>query len=266
MSMNPIMDWDRELRTGLAEAVLATGKSSSCLAEILEKAAEENRRVLVTRLTAEAYAALPEKLLGVVDYDVLSRTAILGLMGVEPRASVAVVSAGMADAPAAQEVCRTLAFAGIGSLRIADVGVAGLWRLMARLEEIRTYPVVIAVAGMEGALFSVLAGLINAPLIALPTSTGYGVSNGGQLALHSALGSCAPGLVAVNIDNGFGAAQAALRIIHALQVAETAAGGVMRRELAASNEDVAVIARVPTACAEGGVRIGSVSCTSPMAI
>ena len=224
MSMNAIMDWDREIRTGLAEAVFATGKPLSCLAGLLEKAAEERRRVLVTRLTAEAHAALPEKLIGMLDYDALSKTAILGTVAVAPKASVAVVSAGMADSAVAQEVCRTLAFAGVGSLRIADVGVAGLWRLMSRLEEIRAYPVVIAVAGMEGALFSVLAGLISAPLIALPTSTGYGVSNGGQLALHSALGSCAPGLVAVNIDNGFGAAQAALRIVHGQHAAEIATG------------------------------------------
>ncbi len=214
MSQNAIMDWDREVRTGLAEAVFATGKPLACLAGLLEKAADEGRRVLVTRLSAEAFAAFPARLIGLLDYDALSRTAILGALAPEPKPSVAVVSAGMADAGVAQEACRTLAFAGVGSLSIGDVGVAGLWRLMARLEEIRSFPVVIAVAGMEGALFSVLGGLIAAPLIALPTSTGYGVSAGGELALHSALGSCAPGIVAVNIDNGFGAAQAALRIVH----------------------------------------------------
>jgi NCAIR mutase (PurE)-related protein len=110
----------------------------------------------------------------------------------------------------------------VGSRQIADVGVAGLWRLMARLEDIRSYPVVVVIAGMEGALFSVLAGLVSAPMIAVPTSTGYGVSSAGQLALHSALGSCAPGVVAVNIDNGFGAAQAALRIVNSLRKAESA--------------------------------------------
>mgnify|MGYP001561043927 FL=1 len=93
---------------------------------------------------------------------------------------------------------------------------------MARLEDIRAYPVVVVVAGMEGALFSVLAGLVSAPIIAVPTSAGYGVSSAGQLALHSALGSCAPGVVAVNIDNGFGAAQAALRIVNSLQQAVAA--------------------------------------------
>lgn len=217
MSMNAVMDWDREARTGLAEAVYAIGKPLSCLAGLLEKAADEKRRLLVTRLSPEAFAALPARLIGILNYDALSKTAILGEIAPAPKARVAVVSAGMADSSVAHEVCRTLAFAGVGSRQIADVGVAGLWRLMARLEDIRAYPVVVAVAGMEGALFSVLAGLISAPIIAVPTSTGYGVSSGGKLALHSALGSCAPGVVVVNIDNGFGAAQAALRIVNSLQ-------------------------------------------------
>jgi NCAIR mutase (PurE)-related protein len=214
------MDWDREARTGLTEAVYAEGKSPSCLASLLEKAAGEQRRLLVTRLSQEAHAALPATLKNVLDYDVLSRTAILGEIAHAPKAWVAVVSAGMADAPVAQEVCRTLAFAGVGFRQIADVGVAGIWRLMARLDDIRAYPVVVAVAGMEGAIFSVLAGLVSAPIIAVPTSTGYGVSSGGQLALHSALGSCAPGLLVANIDNGFGAAQAALRMVNSLRRAE----------------------------------------------
>lgn len=226
MSTKAVMDWDREQRTGLAEAVYAEGKPPSSLAGLLEQAASEKRRLLVTRLSADAFAALPARLIGMLDYDALSKTAILGGIVHAPKARVAVVSAGMADASVAQEVCRTLAFAGVGSRQIADVGVAGLWRLMARLDDIRAYPVVVVVAGMEGALFSVLAGLVSAPIIAVPTSTGYGVSSAGQLALHSALGSCAPGVVAVNIDNGFGAAQAALRMVNSLQIAETAAIGL----------------------------------------
>jgi hypothetical protein len=192
---------------------------------LLERAADEKRRLLVTRLSPEAFAALPARLSGILDYDALSQTAILGGIVPAPEASVAVVSAGMADASVAQEACRTLAFAGVGSRQIADVGVAGLWRLMERLEEIRAYPVVVVVAGMEGALFSVLAGLVSAPVVAVPTSTGYGVSRGGELALHCALGSCAPGVVAVNIDNGFGAAQAALRIVNGLRQTEAARHG-----------------------------------------
>jgi hypothetical protein len=124
-----------------------------------------------------------------------------------------VVCAGTSDLPVAREAARTLHFAGYDAPVIADVGVAGLWRLMQRIDEIRSFEVVIAVAGMEGALFSVLAGLVDAPVIAVPTSVGYGVAHGGHAALHSALASCATGIVAVNIDNGFGAAGAALRLL-----------------------------------------------------
>ena len=117
----------------------------------------------------------------------------------------------------AREAVRALAFAGYQAPLIADVGVAGLWRLMQRIDEIRSHRVVIAVAGMEGALFSVLAGLVAAPLIATPTSVGYGVAAGGRAALNSALASCAAGLTCVNIDNGFGAACAALRILRSME-------------------------------------------------
>jgi NCAIR mutase (PurE)-related protein len=225
MSTKAVMDWDREARTGLAEALFATGKPPACLAGLLERAADEKRRLLVTRLSPAAFAALPARLTGILDYDALSETAILGEIPTALQARVAVVSAGMADASVVQEVCRTLAFAGVGSWQFTDVGVAGLWRLMERLDEIRAYPVVVVAAGMEGALFSVLAGLISAPIIAVPTSTGYGVSSGGRLALHSALGTCAPGVVVVNIDNGFGAAQAALRIVNGLPRTEAARHG-----------------------------------------
>ena len=212
--MKPNMDWEREARTGLVEAIYAAGKPLDCLSGLIEKAATEKRRLLITRLLPETFARLPAHLVNMLDYDALSHTAILGVTRLGEKVQVGIVSAGMADLPVVQEVSRTLAFAGIAAECFMDVGIAGLWRLMARIEEIRRYPVIIAVAGMEGALFSVLAGLVRAPVIALPTSIGYGVSSGGELALKSALGSCAPGLVAVNIDNGFGAAQAALRILN----------------------------------------------------
>ena len=113
----------------------------------------------------------------------------------------------------ARQAVRALGFAGYRAPLIADVGVAGLWRLMQRIDELRTHRVVIAVAGMEGTLFSVLAGLVAAPLIATPTSVGYGVAAGGRADLDSALASCAAGLTCVNIDNGYGAACVALRIL-----------------------------------------------------
>jgi NCAIR mutase (PurE)-related protein len=130
-------------------------------------------------------------------------------------ARVAVVTAGTSDLPAAMEAARTLRFDGQQVFRVADVGVAGLWRLLARIEELRSYPVLIVAAGMDAALPSVIGGLVPGAVIALPTSVGYGVASGGTTALHAALASCAPGVTVVNIDNGYGAACAALRIVGA---------------------------------------------------
>jgi len=213
----PVMDWDREARTGLAEAVFAPGKTPADLGAVIAEARATARALLITRLSEESYQALgPEHREG-LDFCTLSGTAILGVPRLpEPEAgTVGIVTGGMADIAAATEALRALTFAGVGAELVADVGVAGLWRLMERLDDVRRHNVVIAVAGMEGALFSVLAGLVRAPVIALPVSCGTGVAAGGTLALHAALGSCAPGLVAVNIDNGFGAAQAAIRILQA---------------------------------------------------
>lgn len=219
MQSSAIMDWQREARTGLAEAVYASGKTVAGIADIVTKAVDGGHRLLLTRLAPDAFAALSPPTAALLDYDPISQTAILGRAESRTGVDVAVVSAGISDAMVAGEALRTLQFAGVATSQMADVGVAGLWRLMERLEQIQKHSVVIAVAGMEGALFSVLAGLIRAPIIAVPTSVGYGVSSGGRLALGSALGSCAPGLVAVNIDNGFGAAQAALRILNLVQQA-----------------------------------------------
>ena len=147
-------------------------------------------------------------------------TIVLALVamyfGVDPsvvlNSGIGIVCAGTSDLPVAREAQATLAFCGHTAPLIADVGVAGLWRLQDRLPEITRFKIVIAVAGMEGALFSVLAGLVRAPVIAVPTSVGYGVAEGGRAALTSALASCAPGIVTVNIDNGFGAAAAAIKM------------------------------------------------------
>jgi NCAIR mutase (PurE)-related protein len=122
------------------------------------------------------------------------------------------VTAGTSDLPVAHEARRTLQFHGLVPLMIADVGVAGLWRLLQRIDEIRRIPIVIVVAGMDAALPTVLGGLVPGCIIAVPTSVGYGVAAGGHAALHAMLASCAPGIVVVNIDNGYGAACAALRI------------------------------------------------------
>ena len=208
------MDWEREARTGTIEAVLCEPKSTRQIEDIVDHARSIGRRLLFTRLDERKFGRLEKAIRHALDYDPLSRTAVLGGMP-SPAATgrVAIVCAGTSDAVVGREAARTLAFQGEEATLIVDVGVAGLWRLMERIEEIRRHRVVIAVAGMEGALFSVLTGLVAAPVLAVPTSVGYGVGAGGQTALNAALATCASGLVVLNVDNGFGAAHAALRIL-----------------------------------------------------
>ena len=208
------IDWQRAERTGASEAVLCEPKSAAQIGAIVAHAIELDERLLLTRLGERKFGRLAASARDALDYDPVSRTAILG--GVPaPRATgrIAIVSGGTSDAAVAREAARTLAFDAEGATLVHDVGVAGLWRLMERIDEIRRHRVVIAVAGMEGALFSVLAGLVRCPVLAVPTSTGYGVGAGGRTALEAALASCASGLVVVNIDNGFGAAHAAMRML-----------------------------------------------------
>jgi hypothetical protein len=207
-------DFQRRERIGLSEAVLCTGKTPQQIGEAIGLARARRASLLLTRLTPEAFSRLAPGEQASLDYDPMSRTAVLGTLpkvGGEPQ--VAVVTAGTSDLPVAREAIRTLAYSGIAAREIADVGVAGLWRILMHEDELRRYPVVIVVAGMEGALFSVVAGLVGGVVVAVPSSTGYGVARGGETALHAALASCAPGLVTVNIDNGYGAASAALRVL-----------------------------------------------------
>jgi len=208
------VDWQRAGRTGTSEAVLCDPKSAAQIDAILAHAAELGQRLLLTRLGPRKFSRLSAPMRGALDYDAGTRTAILGgLPAARGSGRVAIVCGGTSDLAVAREAERTLAFEGEIATLLADVGVAGLWRLMERLDDIRRHRVVIAVAGMEGALFSVLAGLVPCAVIAVPTSVGYGVAEGGRTALHAALASCASGLAVVNIDNGFGAAHAALRIL-----------------------------------------------------
>jgi NCAIR mutase (PurE)-related protein len=214
------LDLLRPERIGLHEAIYSAGKSDAHLAEILRQAAARSVPLLLTRLSAAQVDAIPDPLRAALDYDPLSRTGVFGAAPTPtepPR--VAVVAAGTSDAAVAVEIERTLRFHGEACVRIMDVGAAGLWRLMARLDEIRSYPVVVVVAGMEAALPTVLGGLVGSVLIAVPTSVGYGVGAGGAAAMNAVLSSCAQGLLAVNIDNGFGAACAALRVLHAMKPA-----------------------------------------------
>jgi pyridinium-3,5-biscarboxylic acid mononucleotide synthase len=208
------LDHDRTRRIGFGEAVYSASKNVDQLAEILSQSTERQMSLLLTRLSVAHFDALPEKYRAQLDYDPISRTAFFG--EVRPPGDgteIAVITAGTSDVPVGLEAARTLHFYGHDVLTINDVGVAGLWRLFDRLESLRQMSVVIVVAGMDGALPSVVAGLVSGCVIAVPTSIGYGVANGGQTALHAALASCAPGLVVVNIDNGYGAACAALRIV-----------------------------------------------------
>lgn len=208
------LDWGRGARTGVPEAVFCAGKTPAQISAILAEADEMGRSMLLTRLDAERHAALTAP--AGLDYDPGSETAILdrGLPTPVDRGA-AVVAAGTSDSRVAHEARRTLEFSGIAAPMHIDVGVAGLWRLTMAAEELQDRRAIIAVAGFEAALFSTLAGLVRAPVIAVPTSVGFGVAEGGRAALSSALASCAPGVVAVNIDNGFGAACAVIKMLAA---------------------------------------------------
>jgi hypothetical protein len=207
-------DFQRRERIGLSEAVLCLGKTPQQIGEAIELGQERGVPLLLTRLGPATFAQLPPPGQAALDFDPPSRTAILGPWrppSGEP--ALAVVTAGTSDLPVAREALRTLAFYGLPAREIADAGVAGLWRILRHEEELRRYQVVIVAAGMEGALFSVVGGLVGGVVIAVPTSTGYGAARGGETALHAALASCAPGVVTVNIDNGYGAACAAIRVL-----------------------------------------------------
>lgn len=211
-----VHDHDRPERIGMPEAVLCSAKSDRQLRTVLTDLVESASDTLFTRLSPEQLEALPAELRDRLDYDPVSETAILGNVLPTRRGSVAIVAAGTSDQRVAAEAARTLTFSGVASEAFIDVGVAGLWRLEQRLPEIRTADIVIVAAGMDAALVSVLGGLIAAPIIAAPTSVGYGVAAGGSTALNSALASCAQGVTVVNIDNGFGAACAAVRMLSLL--------------------------------------------------
>jgi NCAIR mutase (PurE)-related protein len=213
-------DWQRQSRIGVAEAVYCAGKTAAQIVRIVMLALERQQSLFLTKLEPSRFAELDAAVQRRLDFDPLSRTAVLdhGVPKAVP-AGVGIVSAGTSDMPVAIEAQRALAFHGVSAAVIADVGVAGLWRLLDRIDEIADWRVVIVAAGMEGALFSVVAGQVPGLVIAVPTSVGYGVATGGMTALHSALASCAPGVVAVNIDNGFGAACAALKLLRVFAAA-----------------------------------------------
>lgn len=200
------IDHHRKLRTGYPEAVFCQGKMPEQIAAIMKELAEVNDNIIGTRATEkdfeEVYKVLPE-----AEFYPEARMIVLMKNTLPKReGTIAVVTAGTADIPVAEEAAITARCLGNKVDRIYDVGVAGIHRLFAKLDRIRSASVVIVVAGMEGALASVVGGLVERPVIAVPTSIGYGANLGGMSALLSMLNSCANGVGIVNIDNGFGAA------------------------------------------------------------
>ena len=212
MTAHSTLDPERLARQGFPEIFYCQSKTAGQIADNLRALADANGRAFGTRLpadrAAEVLASLPD-----AAYDAMSRTISIGTMPPAGSKSVALVSAGTSDLPVAEEAAATLTFLGHPVVRFNDIGVAGIHRLHARIDEIRAADVVIVVAGMEGALPSVVGGLVATPVIAVPTSVGYGAAFEGLAALLGMLNSCASGLTVVNIDNGFGAAMGAHRII-----------------------------------------------------
>ena len=207
------LDHHRALRKGFPEVVFCQSKTPAQVSEIFARLAKTGQAVLGTRATPAHYRAAKRKS-RTVQYDQLGRTLWIEAPRRTPLTpGVVLVSAGTADLPIAEEAARTLEVLGHRPERIYDVGVAGLHRVLAASDQLRRAGAVIVVAGMEGALPSVVGGLVDCPVIAVPTSVGYGASFGGLAALLGMLNSCAAGITVVNIDNGFGAAVAAARIV-----------------------------------------------------
>ncbi len=215
-----LLDTARTDRIGFAEAILCARKSDQQLTTIMNQLLNNSASSLMTRLEADVFARFTDEHKAKLDYDPVSKTAFFNQTSTPSNKflPVAVVSAGTSDMPQAAEAIRTLTYLGVPTDQFIDIGVAGLWRLLEQVDTLQTYPAVIAVAGMDGALPSVLGGLVSGSVICLPTSTGYGASRMGETALHAALASCAPGLSVVNIDNGYGAACAAFRIVNMISV------------------------------------------------
>ncbi len=198
------LDTHRALRVGMPEVVLAESKTAAQVATIARKLAAKGP-LLVTRLAPGKAAAVRRAVRGSV-YDPVSRTLRRGRMSLPVRGPVAVCCAGTSDIPVCEEAAATLDVMGVEAIRVYDVGVAGLHRLLARREDLERARAIVVAAGMEGALPSVVGGLVGRPVIGVPTSVGYGASLSGLAPLFTMLNSCAPNVTVVNVDNGFGAA------------------------------------------------------------
>ena len=208
------IDTQRALRNGAGEVIYGEGKTDDEILRIAEAIGARGQNILITRTNERVFGLVREAL---PQAEFNARGRVISVKFKEPaltQSYIAIVSAGTADGAVVEEAYETARFLGNDARKFSDAGVAGLHRLIANLEQIRGAKVVIAVAGMEGALASVLAGLVSVPVIAVPTSVGYGASFGGLAALLAMLNSCANGVSVVNIDNGFGAAYNASLINH----------------------------------------------------
>ncbi len=205
------LDTDRKARTGFAEVVFCSGKADSHLLQIYGRIYQKEGEVLGTRASAEQYRLVKEEF-PKVQYDPISSILKIEKRDKVRTGKIAVCTAGTADIPVAEEAAQTAEFFGTSVERVYDVGVSGLHRLLSRLEVIRQANCVVAVAGMEGALASVIGGLVEKPVIAVPTSVGYGANMHGLSALLTMINSCANGITVVNIDNGYGAGYMATQI------------------------------------------------------
>ena len=208
------VDHHRGIRQGVSEVIYGAGKTKEQIAGIVDAMLMRGQdRILITRLAPEAYEYLSERY--DVKYEKLSRVGIIGeLPEPDGAGKIVVATGGTSDIPVAEEAALTAEILGNEVVRLYDVGVAGIHRLLAHREDIMSAKVIVAIAGMEGALASVIGGLADCPVIAVPTSVGYGASFGGISALLSMLNSCASGVSVVNIDNGFGAGYQASLINH----------------------------------------------------
>jgi len=204
------IDNQRTERRGFPEAIFCEGKTPDQVAQIVQKMNEGERNILATRANAETFAAV-KKLVPDAEYHEAARLVVVRKEEItpDPDRIILVMTAGTSDIPVAEEAAITAELMGHTVERVFDVGVAGIHRLFAQEEKIRRANVLIVAAGMEGALASVVGGLVSKPVIALPTSIGYGASFGGVAALLGMLNSCAAGVAVVNIDNGFGAGRLA---------------------------------------------------------
>ncbi|MBD5552610.1 MAG: nickel pincer cofactor biosynthesis protein LarB [Lachnospiraceae bacterium] len=205
------LDTQREMRSGYPEVVYCSGKADEHLLRIFETLYRENGEVLGTRASKEQYElvrqSIPE-----ISYDEISHILKIERPGKQRKGLIAVCTAGTADIPVAEEAAQTAEYFGNQVERIYDVGVSGIHRLLSKMDTIRLANCVVAVAGMEGALASVIGGLVERPVIAVPTSVGYGANMGGISALLTMINSCANGIAVVNIDNGYGAGYMASQI------------------------------------------------------